>query len=118
MLSRRAVKILRAMKGTPDWMHFDEIQKLVPGFDYLSFNALTSGEYVDSASFKDDPPDFDDYGRVVHPKRYHISDKGLSHLENLENLEHEKWLRFRSWAALIIALLAMLVSAIALVKSW
>lgn len=115
MLSRRAVKILRAMKGTPDWMHFDEIQKLVPGFDYLSFNALTSGEYVDSASFKDDPPDFDDYGRVIHPKRYHISDKGLSHLENLE---HEKWLRFRSWAALIIALLAMLVSAIALVKSW
>lgn len=115
LLSKRAVAILRVMEQAPDWIYLDDVKRLMPNFDQLSFNSLVSSGYICSASFEDDVPDFDEYGRVIHPLRYRISDKGLAHLESLVSA---KWSVFRSWAALIIALLAMLVSAIALVKSW
>ena len=114
MLSKRAVAILRVMEQAPDWIYLDDIKRLMPNFDQLSFNSLVSSGYICSALFEDDVPDFDEYGRVIHPLRYRISDKGLAHLESLVSA---KWSVFRSWAALIIALIAMFIAGADLIRA-
>lgn len=115
MLSSHAVKILYAMKRTSNWVYQTEIQNQVKDFDYSAFKALLNGGYIDATVFEDEEPDYDNYGEIVFQQHYHISDKGLAHLEKLSA---EKWVNFRSWVALAIALLAMIISALALVRSW
>ena len=115
MLSRRAVKILRTMKRSQEWAYQEEIRNLVPNFEPYSFKALVSGSYVDTTVFENEIPYSDECGETIYPAHYRISDAGLAYLEMLSATRSST---IRTWAALVIALLAMLISAIALVKSW
>ena len=115
MLSACSVKILRHMNRFPDWEYQRKLEQEIPNLDSYSLSVLVHGRYVDMVVFDDEVPDYDGDGQTTYPAQYRISDAGRAYLEGVSS---RKLADFRSWVAIAIALLAMLISAVALVKSW
>lgn len=109
MLSKKAVKILRFMKRSGGWHYQNQIEKSISGFDYLSFRALVDNGYLAHGVDPNETPDCDEYGQTYYPEQYRISDKGLAYLEGLSQ---RKWVDLRSWLAIAISIVALIVSAL------
>ena len=107
MLSKKAVMLLRHLKTADDWLYLNRIQKEFRGFDFRALRSLRDGGYIEYCEDHDSPPDWDEYGDLVYPQMFRISDRGLAYLEGVS---HNRWVEFRSWLAIVISVLALLVS--------
>lgn len=111
-LSKDTIKLLKWLKKNDIWKYYREIEKGYKQFDYRSFNTLKSAGYVDSCVFEDEVPDYDEYGRMYLPEHYRISDSGKAYLDG----RFFTWLpELRGWVAILISVLALLVSIMSLI---
>ena len=111
MLSKKAVKILRYLNRSGDWYYQSQLEKDISGFDYLAFKALVDNGYLARVVDENELPEYDEYGRTYYPEQFGISDKGRAYLEGRAS---QRWADARSWIAIGISALSLLVAIIAL----
>lgn len=97
MLSKQSRKLLRWLEKSNSWMTKQEIEDSCKHFKEMSFEAIKEKKYIKE---KPDPDD-------IWGKKYHISDSGKAYLEGAKL---EKQSRTREWVALILSIIALLVS--------
>lgn len=107
MISNRSIKLLKYMKWKDDWCCYDCAAKNAPGFDHRSFHALVSNGYIDTREDPDRIPELDEFGHVYYETQYRISDRGLAYLEGVSR---SRLADTRSWLAIALSVLALLVS--------
>ena len=99
MLSTQSRQLLRWFEKNDTLMTEQEVKNSCKRFDERSFQTLKTERYIESK------PDTTD----IWLKRYRISDAGKAYLEGAKL---EKKSRFREWLALILSIIALLVSFI------
>lgn len=107
MLNRDSVKILEHLKNNDDWFYLNQLTKAIPGFDDRAFADLKDGKYVDCFVDPSEVPITSDWGEEPYPEQFRISGKGLAYLEGAR---YSRLAEFRSWLAVVISVLALLVS--------
>lgn len=107
MLNRNSVKILEYLKDNDDWYYLPQLEEAIQGFDNRFFADLKNGNYVDRFTDPNEGPTTDDWGGEVYPEQFRISGKGLAYLEGAQ---YSRLVELRSWLAVAISVLALLVS--------
>lgn len=112
-LSRKATKLLNRLRKLDNWMYEDQIREQFREYDPRTFRAILQQGYLDHGCNSDDLQfDFDEHGNTIILEQYRISDAGHAYLEGVST---NKWVSFRAWLALVIALCSLIVAIIALI---
>ena len=108
MISRKAVKLLKWMRKNDGWCYEKDLKQKFKGYDERLLQAFVRYGLVDTFVDPSDLPDEDGYGEE-HPKlQYRVNNYGFWYLEHQAE---DVWSEIRSWASLVIALIALVVSS-------